>query len=325
MHIFITGGSGFVGGHLIEALAAQGHKVSALSRSDASAALVRAYGAEPVPGDLACPPADAMRGADAIIHCAARAEEWGTRAQFFAANVEGTERVLAAARAAAVRRFIHIGTEAAFFDGHDLIDIDETQPYPRRQRYLYSETKAEAERRVLAANGPDLTTLSIRPRLVWGPRDTSVLPAILRMARAGSFAWLDDGRASTSTTHVHNLVHAVTLALNQGRPGSAYFVADDGQRTLREFLSALAATQGVTLPARSIPGWVARPLSAAVEGTYRLFGLPGTPPMTRFAIAMMSRTVTVRTDRARAELGYAPPRTVADGLRALKPEGSPRR
>lgn len=320
MHIFITGGSGFIGGHIIEALVAQGHKVSALSRSDASAALVRDYGGEPVRGDLASPPVAALRGADVVIHCAARAEEWGTRAEFYAANVEGTERMLTAARAAAVRRFIHIGTEAALFTGHDLIDIDETQPYPSRQRYLYSETKAAAERCVLAASGPELTTLSIRPRLVWGPRDTSVLPAIVRMARAGSFAWIDGGRARTSTTHVDNLVHAVLRALHHGRPGRAYFVADEGQRSLREFLTALAATQGVTLPARSLPGWAARPLAAAVEGTYRLLGRSGPPPMSRFAIAMMSRTVTIRTDRARAELGYSPIRTVADGLAALRSE-----
>lgn len=321
MHIFITGGSGFVGGHLIESLTAQGHRVSALARSDASAVCVTGYGAEPVRGDLAHPPAEAMRGVDAVIHCAAYAEEWGTRAQFFAANVEGTERMLAAARTAAVHRFIHIGTEAALFTGHDLVDIDETQPYPRQQRYLYSETKAEAERRVLVANGPDLVTLSIRPRLVWGPRDATVLPALLRMARAGSFAWIDGGQAHTSTTHVHNLVHAVTLALHRGKPGSAYFVADDGQRPLREFLSALAASQGVTLPTRSLPGWVARPLSSVVEGAYRLLRLSGTPPLTRFAIAMMSRTVTVRTDRARADLGYAPIVSVADGLRALQAKG----
>ena len=111
---------------------------------------------------------------------------------------------------------------------------------------------------------PDLVTLSIRPRLVWGPRDATVLPALLRMARAGSFAWIDGGQAHTSTTHVHNLVHAVTLALHRGKPGSAYFVTDDGQRP-REFLSALAASQGVTLPTRSLPGWVARPLSSVVE------------------------------------------------------------
>jgi nucleoside-diphosphate-sugar epimerase len=101
--------------------------------------------------------------------------------------VEGTARALESARAAGVRRFVHVGTEAAVFDGHDLIDIDEARPYPERQLFLHSETKAEAERRVLAANDPGgMTTVSIRPRLVWGPRDTTVLPAVLRMAPEGA-------------------------------------------------------------------------------------------------------------------------------------------
>lgn len=317
MRIFITGASGFVGGHVAEALARAGHEVSALSRSDKSAEAVRRYGARPVRGDLDTVSAADLQGAEAVVHCAARAEEWGTRAEFHAANVEGTRRVLAAARGAGARRFLHIGTEAALFDGGDLVGIDESAPYPARQRFLYSETKAEAERLVLAANSAELVTISLRPRLVWGPRDASVLPALLRMARAGSFAWLDGGRRLTSTTHVANLVRAVELALERGQGGRAYFIADDGERTIREFLTALAATAGVQLPGRSLPSWLARPLAAAVEGAYRLVGARATPPMTRFAVCMMSSTVTVRTDRARAELGYAPVLSVEEGLRNL--------
>jgi nucleoside-diphosphate-sugar epimerase len=82
----------------------------------------------------------------------------------------------------------------------DLVRVDETAPYPKRQRYLYSATKAEAERLVLAASAPGFEALSIRPRFVWGPRDTSVLPAVLRMARAGNFAWIGGGRISSPTT-----------------------------------------------------------------------------------------------------------------------------
>lgn len=318
MKVFVTGGSGFIGGHLIEALVRAGREVSALARSSKSAETVRRYGATPVSADLATVNGDHLAGAHAVVHCAAYAEEWGTRAQFWEANVEGTTRMLEAARAAGVRRFIHVGTEAALFDGHDLIDIDEAHPYPARHRFLYSETKAEAERRVLAANAASgMSTLSIRPRFVWGPRDATVLPAVLRMAREGSFAWINGGRARTSTTHVANLVHALLLALERGEGGRAYFVADDGTRTLREFLSAQARTQGIELPERSIPSAVALPLAAAVEGTWRLVGARRAPPMTRFAIAMMSRTVTVKTDRARAELGYAPVVDVADGLAQL--------
>lgn len=316
MRIFVTGASGFVGGHFTETLSKQ-HEILALARSDKSAAAVARFGARPVRGELGAVRADDLRGVDAIVHAAAFVEEWGTREQFWEANVVGTAQLLEAAQQAGVKRFVHVGTEAAVFDGRDLEGLDETRPYPARQKYLYSETKAEAERRVLAANGPAMTALSVRPRFVWGPRDTSVLPAVLRMAKAGSFAWLDGGRHRTSSTHVANLVEGLSLALTRGRGGEAYFVADDGERTIREFLTALAGTQGTDLGSRSVPSFVARPAARAIEGVWRLFGITKTPPMTRFAIDMMSSTVTVRTDKARADLGYRPVISVDEGMRAM--------
>lgn len=317
MRIFITGGSGFIGGHVIERLAPE-HTVLAMARSDGSAAKVASYGATPVRCDLDTVTAEHLTGCDAVVHCAAFVEPWGTREMFWRGNVDGTAQMLATAKAAGVRRFVHIGTEAALFDGHDLVGVDESHPYPARQRYLYSETKAEAERRVLAASTVGFEALSLRPRLVWGPRDTSVLPEVLRMAREGAWSWLDGGRARTSTTHVENLAHAVALSLTRGRGGRAYFVADEGDRTIRGFLSALAATQGVTLADRSTPGWIARPVASLVEGLWRLTGASKTPPMTSFAVAMMSRTVTVDTRRARDELGWAPVRTVDEGIAAMR-------
>jgi nucleoside-diphosphate-sugar epimerase len=316
MRIFVTGGSGFIGGHLIERLR-KAHDVRALARSESAAQLVRGYGATPVRGDLAGVDAAAIGDAEAVVHAAAWVKSWGKRADFVAGNVEGTQRVLDAARAAGVKRFVHIGTEAILFDGHDLIDIDETAPPPARQRFLYSETKAEAERRVLAANAPGFTTLSIRPRLVWGPRDASVLPEVLEAAEKGAFAWLDGGAQRTSTTWVGNLAAAVELALTEGRGGEAYFVADEGTRTVRAFLTALAATRGVSLPARSIPGSVARLVASAVESLWSVFAPAKKPPMVGFAVSMLSRSVTVKTDKARRELGYVPEVSVDEGLAQL--------
>ncbi|MGE3635867.1 MAG: 3-beta hydroxysteroid dehydrogenase, partial [Sandaracinaceae bacterium] len=120
------------------------------------------------------------------------------------------------------------------------------------------------------------------------------------------------------TTHVSNLADALALTLVRGKGGHAYFVADDGTRTLREFLEPLARTGGADLSkARAIPSWLARPLAATVEGAYRLVGTKRTPPMTRFAIDMMSATVTVNDARAREELGYRPALSVEEGMRAL--------
>lgn len=316
MNIFLTGGSGFVGSHLIERLASR-HTVRALARSDEAAEAVARYGATPVRGDLRSVTAALVGDADVVVHAAAWVKAWGRREDFVEANVEGTRRVLLAARAAGAKRFLHIGTEAMLFDGADLLDVDETTPPPARQTFLYSETKAEAERLVLAANDAQLTTLSLRPRLVWGPRDASVLPEVLEAVEKGAFAWLDGGRQQTSTTWVGNLAAAVELALTRGRGGEAYFVADDGTRTVREFFTALAATRGVALPGRSLPGAIARALASVLEGAWRIFAPRSKPPMVSFSVAMLSRSVTVKTEKARRELGYAPEVSVDEGLRRL--------
>ncbi len=274
MRIFITGGSGFLGGHLIEALCQQtGHEVLAMARSERSAAKVEALGATASRCALGAVPAEALRGVDAVIHAAAYVEEYGPREAYFSANVEGTRQLLEAARAAGVGRFILVGTEAALFADADLIDIDETAPYPDRHRFLYSESKAEAERLVLSADAEGFTTLCIRPRLIWGPRDASVLPAIKRIAEDGGWFWLDGGRAATSTAHVYNVVHALILALTRGRGGQAYFISDDEQTTYRSFLTRLSAAAGFSLPDRSLPAAVVRWTARLVEGLWRLLGI----------------------------------------------------
>ncbi|MEZ4385118.1 MAG: NAD-dependent epimerase/dehydratase family protein [Nannocystaceae bacterium] len=318
MRIFITGASGFAGGRIAERLAAAGHEVAAMARSEGSAARVAERGATAVRCALgAVDPAD-LAGVDAIVHAAAKVEDWGEPADFWRANVDGTRQLVDAAQAAGVRRFIHIGTEAVLFAGDDLVDVDETRPFPPRHRFPYSETKAAAERLVLAANSPAMTTIALRPRLIWGPGDATVLPELVKMAEAGAYVWLDGGRHRTSTCHVDNLAAAVERALVSGRGGEAYFIADDVTSTHRDFLSRLAATRGVDLGRRSLPGALVRPLAGGVEGLWRVLRRGRKPPLTRFAISMLSRTVTVSTAKAEAELGYRPVVTVDAGLAALR-------
>ena len=102
--VFVTGGSGFIGGHVIERLAGAGHEVLAMARSDKSADAVAKLGARPVKGDLETIEAVDLERATHVVHCAARVEEWGTRAEFWAANVEGTEKMLDVARESGVSR-----------------------------------------------------------------------------------------------------------------------------------------------------------------------------------------------------------------------------
>lgn len=317
MDVYVTGASGFIGGAIARDLA-RDHAVHAMSRSGSSDEAIRALGARPVRGDLTTLGPGDLPALDAVVHCAAWVEPWGTREQFWTANVEGTSRVLAAARAAGARRFIHISTEAVLWHGQHMRGVDESEPYPASTPYLYSETKAEAERRVLAAADADFVAIALRPRFVWGPGDRTLAPEIAEMARSGAFVWLDGGRARTSTTHVANLVHAARLALEQGRGGEAYFVTDGEVSDFRSFLPRMMAAHGVTLPDRTLPGWVARPAATLVEGLWRALRLQSKPPLTRHAVDLMCCDAVLDDSKARRELGYAPVVSVDRGLEELE-------
>lgn len=317
MRIFVTGASGFVGGAATQKLVAAGHDVRAMSRSEKSDAKIAALGGKPVRCDLEDVTAANIGDAEAVIHCAAFVEQWGPRDAWKRFNVDGTARMLAAAREAGVKRFIHIGTEAGLFHGQHLRSVDETYPLAPHSPYPYSSTKAQAEQLVRAANAPGFETIVLRPRFIWGPGDTTLLPTIVAMAKAGQFMWINGGRAMTSTTHIANLVHAIDLALTKGLPGEAYFILDDGVRPMREMMSAMAAARGVSLPDKSVPGWVADAIGATCETLWRTFPMKGEPPLTRFSAMIMSRDAILKDDKARAEMGYAPVISVEEGLRTL--------
>lgn len=289
-----------------------------MARSDRSAEKVRTTGAEPVACDLENIRAEHLEGVDAVIHAAAYVEPWGSRADFWKGNVEGTERMLAAAQNAGVKRFVHIGTESAVFAGQDLNNIDESYPYPEKTPFLYSETKKEAEIRVLQANKPvDFETISLRPRFVWGPNDTTLLANLIEMVDSGKFRWINKGEAETSACYVENIAYAAQLALGRGKGGSAYFITDDENFTFRTIITKLLATTGRVPGEKNVPPGLAKRLAAVVEFFWRGLRLKKKPPVTRFAVAIMTNNCTLNIDRAKDELGYSPLVSVREGLKRM--------
>lgn len=306
MKIFITGGSGFVGSAVIEKLKKK-HKFYAMSRSEISDEKLRKAGVTPVRCDLQSISAAHLKGCAAVIHAAAFVEEWGTADEYYQGNVQGTANVLNAAITAGVKRFIHIGTEAALFKGQNMVNIDENYPTAPDSPYLYSSTKAAAEKIVLqAGKSGRIHAMSVRPRLVWGPGDATILPVLMKMIKQKSFAFISGGKAITSTTHIHNLVHGIELALTKGNAGEAYFITDEGFITFREFITAYLKTQDVQAPDKNVPGFVARGAAFVLEKIWRLFRVRKAPPVTRFAAAIMDSECTVNIQKAKNELKYKP-------------------
>ncbi len=312
MKAFVTGGSGFVGTFLIKALVKRGHEVAALARSDKAEAAVRAVGARPVRGDLADVDAATrgMTGCDVVFHAAAFTSETGKLADHIPPTVDGTRNMLAAAKAAKVKRFVHVSTEAVLASGKPIIRADETVPYPAKPAGPYPITKGMAERLVLEAKG-ELEVVIIRPRFIWGAGDTSLIPKLSEAVRSGKFAWIGGGRYLTSTCHIANVVEGALLAAERGAPGEIYFLTDGEPVELRGFLSELLLANGIDAGRKSVPRWVVKTVAA-------MTGWMKSPPVTKTAIALVGGEVTVDDSKARRELGYLGAMTHEQGLAEVR-------
>jgi nucleoside-diphosphate-sugar epimerase len=298
--------------------------VRALARSDASAAKVEALGAEPVRGDLSDPAsiATGAEGCEVAFHLAAHLGDWGPWEDFERDNVTGTHNALDGCARAGVRRFVHCGTEAALMAGEPLVHVDETARLRPDSKAPYPATKAKAEQAVRAANREGFETVVLRPRFVWGAGDTTLLPEMVAMVEAGRFAWVGGGRNLTDITHVENVVEGLLLAAVNGRPGEPYFVTDGEPVVLREFVTELLATQGVTPPDRTVPRWIAGPVAIGSEAAWRFLPLPGAPPLNRFSYWILTQECTIDIAKARRELGYEPVLSREEGLAELRATAS---
>ncbi|HVQ96835.1 MAG TPA: NAD-dependent epimerase/dehydratase family protein [Mycobacteriales bacterium] len=324
--VFVTGGSGFVGGALLEALRDRGESVHALARTPSAEAEVVARGAIPVRGDITdlTALADGMQDAELVVHAAGRLPGGRTGPDDLRrVNVDGTRTVLAAASKVGVPRLVYVSTEQVVLGDHPVAGADETTPYPDRAATPYAASKLAAERLVLAASGNGLATVAVRPGIVWGRGDPSALPAFLAGTRSGRLRWVDGGSYLVSTTHVQNLVEGIIAAAERGRGGEAYFVTDGTPIAFREFVSTLLATQGVAAPTAEVPRWLARAVAAAAGPAWRWLPLPGHPPVTRTALRSAGETCTVRDDKARRELGYEGKISRQQGLTELEAVRNP--
>jgi nucleoside-diphosphate-sugar epimerase len=317
--VLVTGGTGFLGRHIVGRLLAQGRPVTVLARRAAPDLAARGVRFITAALDDTAALRDACAGIHTVFHVAAKVGVWGRYDDFHRANVLGTRALLASARAHGARVFVHTSTPSVVYNGRDLAGADESLPLTTRCPSPYPLTKAVAEREVLAADSPALRTVALRPHLIWGDDDPHLIPRVLAQARRGRLRIVGAGRNRVDMVHVENAADAHLLAeANIDRcAGRAYFITNGEPVLLWDWINHLLAALGEPPLRKRIPLRAASAIGACCEAAWRVLPLRGEPPLTRFIAAELAKDHWFDLAAARRDLGYAPRISMAEGTAAL--------
>lgn len=305
MRALVTGASGCLGRALVEELAAHGWDLRTTART--AAALPDFMAADLVTADLR----PLLAGVDVVFHCAALSSAWGTEAEFIAANVTATRRLLDAAERAGVMRFVFASTPSLYADGTDRLDVAEDAPLPERCVTPYAHSKRLAEQMVLAADG-QMRCNAIRPRAIYGRHDRALLPRLIGAMRRGTVPMIGGGRALIDVTHRRDAARAMILAASA--PGGRVWNVTSGRAfAFRDLVEIAGRRSGLRFRRLPIPYALAMSLATAAEAFARSRG-GAEPALTRQAVASLGRSLTLDISAARRDLGYRPLVSFEEGL-----------
>lgn len=316
--IFFTGGSGFVGQHMIPKLIQQGFEVHALTRSSKSAEKVKKAGAIPIMDDLtnlSHNTTEALKLCDIVVHSAAYMDFGYDKERFFKINVEATKHLLELSKQNGMRRFIYISA-APVVPGSPIINLTEDKAKEGLPKDLYPKTKAIAEKAVLDANTNQFITISLRPPAIWGPSNHH-MEEVFDRVKAGQWRWIGGSHQILSTVHIDNLSSAVIAATDNGNGGEAYFITDGDRRSMRTSFSAIFKAHGLEPGEKEIPLSIASSLANAFGFIWKLFGLKSRPPVPPLAIRLMAREFSVSDAKARKELNYKNVISFEEGIKTI--------
>lgn len=303
----VTGGSGFLGSHLVEALVARGDEVRVLVRQTSKTAFLENLGVELVYGDLNDSQSlkTAVQGMERIYHCAALASDWGTWENFLATNVIGLRNLLDAALEAGVRKFVHISTTDVY--GHPNYPADEAAPF-RLRGWQYGDTKIKGEQLVWEyhrEHGLPITV--VRPVNIYGPRSTSFVLEPAELLKSGDMVNIGKREQSAGLAYVTNVVDLILLAADcDSSVGHAYNASDGLDTSWRDYMNRLAKVIGVPGPQVVIPYRLAYFVGWIMEKVYGVLRIQSRPMLTRMMVELLGTDQGFPIDKARQELGYEP-------------------
>jgi len=312
-----------LGQYIVQQLLAGGHRVRVLGRG--TYPHLAQQGVEIHQADLRDEEAVAKAcvGQDVVFHTAAKAGVWGKWHEYHGINTLGTYHVIAGCRRAGVPRLVYTSSPSVTFAGTDQCGVDETAPYPDRWLAHYPHSKALAEQAVLAAADDSLATCALRPHLIWGPRDSHLIPRLLDRARRGRLRIVGSGNNLIDMVYVENAATAHLLAAealarpNSPASGKAYFISQGQPVNCWEWIGEILALAGLEKPRKVVSAKAAYRVGAVLEGLWRVLPLPGEPPMTWFVAAQLSTSHYFDISAAQRDLNYTPTVSTEEGMQRL--------
>jgi nucleoside-diphosphate-sugar epimerase len=316
MRVLVTGATSLLGRKLAARLVDRGDDVTVFQRHQSGLAVTEHL------GDVADHKAvaEAVAGAQAVVHVAGRVAVTGPWQPFEETNIRGTQNVIDAARTAGVERFVQVSSPSVAYRGEALVGAPCGPADPESTRGHYARSKAEAELIALGANSSEMSVVAIRPHLIWGPGDTQLVGRIVSRARSGRLAIVGSGAALIDTTYIDNAADALAAALDRALSlGGRAFVVTNGQpRPVREMLSRIVMAAGLDPPRIKVPYEMARIGGRVVERIWDRRATDDDPPMTSFLAEQLGTAHWFDQRETRDALEWVPAVSLSEGFRRLR-------
>jgi nucleoside-diphosphate-sugar epimerase len=308
----VTGGSGFLGFHLVSLLQEHGMEVRSLARREQY--VLQERGVECVRCDVSYKDeVDVAMGGgiDVVFHAAGKAGLGCEVDDYFNTNVIGTENVINACKKHGIKYLIYTSSPSVVFNGRAFSGGNESLPYGRNYHWHYARTKAIGEKAILAANGDELRTVVVRPHMIIGPGDPHFMPRILAAAKEKKLKIVGNGQNMVDVTFVENAAWAHLLAFkaieNGGVAcGKAYFIGQESPIRLWDFINDAIEFVGMKRITSRISLWKAYIMGYLYEKIYSFGVASKDPPMTRALAIALSKNHYFSHEAAKKDLDYEP-------------------
>ncbi|HTU19565.1 MAG TPA: NAD-dependent epimerase/dehydratase family protein [Gemmataceae bacterium] len=316
----ITGATGFLGGHLVEACAGRGWNVRALARASSDTGLLELHQATLIRGDMTDGTAirEALQGVEVVFHCAAKVGDWGPVEEYRAVNVEALRGLLDACRERSLKRFVHFSSLGVYAARHHH-GTDENEPLPAHHIDGYTQTKVESEQLVMSYQRQyQLPVVVLRPGFIYGPRDRTLMPKLLENVRKGKFRYIGGAsKRAMNCIYVGNLVEAALLAAEKPEAiGQIYNLTDGQFVSKKQFFGSIIEGLGLPKPPPvPVPLWAARVMAWWMEGQARKKNSPKAPRVTQGRLKLFGLNLDFSIEKAKSQLGYRPRWSFDEGMR----------